>query len=265
MNDRDVLDLAVIIVNYNSAGLLRNCLESLDRHPLRKGSMAVWVVDNASKDESVRLVREEFPHVQLIANDRNVGFAAANNQAIVYSQSRHALLINPDTEVLESTLDQMLEFVDRTPDAGAMGAQLINPDGSVQTSCRSFPTAWAVFLRGTGLSHLLPRDPSLRRYLMLDWDHAATRVVDWLLGACLWMRRETLDQVGLLDDGFFMYYEDIDWCYRVKEAGWNVYYLAEARITHNHQRASARGINRLTWIHAKSIVRLFRKHRLKWA
>ena len=126
MSDRRALDLAVIIVNYNSATLLRTCLESLYRHPLRLGSMAVWVVDNASGDESVQLVREEFPHVQLISNENNLGFAAANNQAIECTQSGHVLLLNPDTEMHDSTLDQMLQFMDDTPDAGAMGAQLIN-------------------------------------------------------------------------------------------------------------------------------------------
>ncbi|MBC8447648.1 MAG: glycosyltransferase family 2 protein [Chloroflexi bacterium] len=258
------MDLSVIIVNYNTASLLRACLSALRQHPLRRGSMDVWVVDNGSQDDSAAMVGEQFPEVHLLANEVNRGFAAANNQAIRLSQGRYVLLLNPDTEVFPGTLDEMLRFMDEHPQAGVVGAQLLNPDGSVQTSCRAFPTLWAVFLRGSGLSRFFPRSRALRQYLMEDGDHGQTQEVDWLLGACLWMRRRTLDEVGWLDEGFFLYYEDIDWCYRARQAGWQIYYLPSARILHRHQRESARGINKLTWVHVRSIIRLFRKHDLAW-
>lgn len=259
-----MIDLSVIVVNYNTAPLLKACLSALRQHPLRQGSMEVWVVDNGSQDDSVVMVREQFLEVHLLANEVNRGFAAANNRAIRPSQGRYVLLLNPDTEVYPGALDEMLRFMDERPRAGAVGAQLLNPDGSVQTSCRAFPTLWAIFLRGSGLKRFFPRSRALRRYLMEEWDHCETREVDWLLGACLWMRRQALDEVGLLDGGFFLYYEDIDWCYRAKQGGWQVYYLPSARVLHRHQRESARGINKLTWIHVKSIIRLFRKHDLAW-
>ena len=135
----------------------------------------------------------------------------------------------------------------------------------MQDSCREFPNLLAVLLRGTPMGRLFPNHPSLRRYLMADWDHDTPRQVDWVLGACLMIRRQAWEAVGPLDEGFFMYYEDIDWCYRARAAGWDVYYLPQAHVLHHHRRDSARGfVNRLTLEHMKSIMRLFRKHRLPW-
>jgi len=211
-------------------------------------------------------VRQAFPAARVIENDRNYGFAGGNNRGVAHSDGRYVMLLNPDTQVHAGALDELYAFMERTPDAAAAGAQLIGLDGEVQTSCRRFPSRLAVLLRGTPLGRLFPRHPSLCRYLMTEWDHASTRPVDWVLGACMMIRRQAWQAIGPLDEGFFMYYEDIDWCYRARQAGWSVYYVPAARITHHHRRESARGIfNRLTREHLKSIMRLFRKHDLPWS
>ncbi|MBM3155218.1 MAG: glycosyltransferase family 2 protein [Chloroflexi bacterium] len=254
------MDLSVIIVSYNVANFLRGCLASIYRSAPQI-SFEVLVVDNASTDGSAQMVREEFPQAIFLANESNYGFARANNQALRMSKGRYCLLLNPDTLLNLSSLDEMVEFMDHRPDAGASGCQLISPDGAIQASCRMFPTMLAVLLRGTPL-HKVYNKP-VARYLMADWDHSDAREVDWVLGACLLLRREALEDVGLLDEGFFLYYEDIDLCYRLKVRGWKVYYNPQIQVVHYYQRASAQGIpNRLTLEHIKSISYLFRKHPL---
>jgi len=258
-----MLDLSIIILNYRTPDLLLDCLAALQRNPLTVGTFETWVVDNAGGDDSLARVRAAFPEVQTLANERNLGFAGGNNRGVARCRGRYFLLLNPDTQVHAGALDALVQFMDATPDAGAAGGQLIGLDGKIQTSCRAFPSLLAVVLRGTPLYRLFPHHPSLRRYLLSDWDHQSERRVDWVLGACLLIRRAAWDAVGPLDEGFFMYYEDIDWCYRAGQAGWGVYYTPAARITHHHRRQSAGGLfNRLTWEHLKSIIRLFRKHDL---
>jgi len=258
-------DLSIVILNYRTPDLLLECLSALERNPLTIGTLEVIVVDNASGDDSAHRVRAEYPSVKVIESEANGGFAAGNNLGIRQSQGRYLLVLNPDTQVHAGALDELLRFMDATPDAGAAGGQLIGMEGEIQESCREFPNLLAIILRGTPLHRYFPHNASLRRYLMSDWARDTLREVDWLLGACLFIRREAWDAVGPLDDGFFMYYEDIDWCYRTREAGWAVYYVPSAQITHHHRRESARGLfNRLTKEHIKSIIRLFRKHDLAW-
>jgi GT2 family glycosyltransferase len=254
------MDLSVIIVSYNVANFLTGCLTSIYRAASRT-SFEVLVVDNASTDGSAQMVRDEFPQAILLANESNYGFARANNQALRMSKGRYCLLLNPDTLVNPGSLDEMVEFMDHRPDVGASGCQLIGPDGAIQPSGRRFPSLLAVLLRGTRL-HRLCNKP-VTRYLMADWDHSSVREVDWVLGACLLLSRKALEDVGLLDEGFFLYYEDIDLCYRLKARGWKVYYNPQIQVVHYYQRASAQGIpNRLTLEHIKSIFRLFKKHPL---
>lgn len=254
------MDLSVIIVSYNMASFLGRCLASIYRAAPRI-NFEVLVVDNASTDGSTQMVRTGFPQVTLLANEMNYGFARANNQALQMSKGRYCLLLNPDTLVNPRSLDEMVEFMDHHPDAGASGCQLISPDGAIQLSCRSFPSLLAVLLRGTRL-HKVYNKP-VARYLMAEWDHSSVREVDWVLGACLLLRRAALEDVGLLDEGFFLYYEDIDLCYRLKQRGWKVYYNPQVQVVHYYQRASARGIpNRLTLEHIRSVFRLFKKYPL---
>jgi N-acetylglucosaminyl-diphospho-decaprenol L-rhamnosyltransferase len=254
-------DISVIIVNYNARDYLRMCLDTLIENPAWPERLEVIVVDNASRDNSREMVRNHFGGFHFIANDSNIGFAAANNQGIRQSHGRYIVLLNPDTRVPSDALLQLVNFMDAHPDAAVCGPQLLNPDGSIQLSCRRFPTLTAVLIRGTFLNRFLGQSRTMREYLMLDWDHQDTRTVDWVLGACFVMRREAIEKVGLLDDGFFVYYEDIDWCYRAWRLGWRVYYYPIVSVWHYYQRASSKGIfSRVSLYHLESIFRLFRKH-----
>ena len=254
--------LSVLIVHYNTADLLRRSLTALFSDP-PEVSFEVLVVDNASPDETVRDLSREFPDAVFHFNRRNVGFAQAGNQAIGMSKGRYPMLLNPDTVVRGEGLDRLVAFMEAHPDAGICSPRLVYPDGKLQLSCRRFPTLLVLLLRITRFERLIPGP--VRHYLMADWDHMSIREVDWVIGACMVLRREALEEVGFLDGAFFMYYEDIDLCYRLWQKGWKVYYNPDVTVLHNHQRMSARLLpNRLSYVHARSLLRLWRKQRLAW-
>jgi N-acetylglucosaminyl-diphospho-decaprenol L-rhamnosyltransferase len=230
-----MVDLSVVIVSWNVRDLLRQCLSTVaNPSPL---NLEVIVVDNASADDSVDMLRAEFPAVQLRVNPDNLGFPAANNQGIAAAQGRYVLLLNSDTEVLGDGLATMVAFADAHPDVGVIGPQLLNPDGSVQSSRRRLPTLATAFFESTWLQPYAPRR-LLERYYVLDQPDGATLDVDWVKGAALMARREAIEQVGLLDEGFFMYSEELDWCRRFREAGWRVVYLPTAQIVHHEGKSS---------------------------
>ena len=226
------MDLSVVIVNYNVRQFLENALQSI-----RKASEGlqteVFVVDNASTDGSVEMVREKFPAVTLIENRENAGFARANNQALARARGGFLLLINPDTVVQEDTFRVMLDFFRRRPDAGLAGCRILNPDGSFQLPCRrSFPTPWVAFTKVFGLSTLFPRTRLFGRYNLTYLSPDETYPVDAVSGSFMMLRREVYEKAGGLDETFFMYGEDLDWCYRVRQAGWKVYYVHATQIIH---------------------------------
>ena len=254
--------LSVLIVHYNTVSLLQRCLTALFSET-QGISFEVIVIDNASPDPKIRDLPDVFPAVAFHFNRQNTGFAQACNQAIAVSKGRYLLLLNPDTVVPEEGLGKLVTFMEAHADAGACGPRLVYPDGRLQLSCRRFPTLRALMLRITRLDRLA--GGPVRKYLMEDWDHQNLQEVDWVIGACMMLRRGALEDVGLLDGGFFMYYEDIDLCYRLWKQGWKVYYNPGVTVLHNHQRGSASLLpNRLSYIHARSLARLFRKHRLAW-
>ncbi|MGA9117270.1 MAG: glycosyltransferase, partial [Bacteroidota bacterium] len=226
------MDVSVIIVNYNVRQFLEKALNSLHR-ALEGLEAEVLVVDNASDDGSVEMLREKFPRVTLIANSSNAGFARANNQALKRARGRHLLLLNPDTVVQEDTVRVMLEFFARHPDAGLAGCMVLNPDGSFQLACRrSFPSPWVAFTRIAGLSALFPRSRLFGRYNLTYLDPGATYEVDAVSGSFMMISRSAYEKVGGLDETFFMYGEDLDWCYRIRQAGLKVYYVHATRIVH---------------------------------
>ena len=251
--------LTIVMVHYDTAGLLRQCLGALLSAPAGVPYEAI-VIDNASPDATVRHLPREFPGVRFRFNRRNLGFARAVNQGIRMGTGRHVLVLNPDTIVRLEDLGKLVAFMDVHPDAGACGPRLVYPDGGLQLSCRRFPTLLALGLRISRLDRLV-RSP-VRHYLMAEWDHSQIRDVDWIIGGCMALRREAIEQIGLLDEGFFMYYEDIDLCHRLHRKGWKVYYNPEVTVVHHHQRTSASLLpNRLSYLHARSLIRLIRKHR----
>jgi N-acetylglucosaminyl-diphospho-decaprenol L-rhamnosyltransferase len=246
--------LSIVIVNWNTRDLLAQCLISIERHPPR-GACEVWVVDNASADGSPSVVRERFPWVHLIENRENVGFAAANNQAIRRSEGRYILLLNSDTEVRPGALPALAAFMDGHPRAGAAGARLLNADGTLQPSCHPMLTPGREFWRLLFLERLWPR----ATYPMHRWDLETPRPVEVIKGACLLLRREALDEVGLLDEGYFMYTEEVDLCYRLVQAGWQLWWVPRAEVIHREAQSSRQAAERMYLQLYRSKVQFYRK------
>jgi hypothetical protein len=229
---KPVCDLSVIIVNYNVREFLRQSLFSL-RQALQNLDAEIFVVDNASNDGSGVMVRQEFPEVELIANRNNVGFAAANNQALRQARGEFVVLLNPDTVVQEDTFTAIQTFFAKHPDTGMVGCKVLNPDGTLQLACRrSFPTPWIAFTRLSGLSRLFPKSRWFGRYNLTYLPENETTEVEAISGSFMAVRREALVQVGLLDEEFFLYGEDLDWCFRMRAAGWKIHYFPGTQIIH---------------------------------
>lgn len=252
--------LSIIIVNWNTRDLLQACLRSL-QGCLDNPACEVIVVDNASIDGSPEMVAAEFPAARLIRMAHNLGFSRGNNAGIRLARGRYILLLNSDTEVLGDALWKMCGHMDQNPRVGALGARLLNPDGSLQMSCRSFPSyKTALFHRKALLTKLFPGNRFSRQYLMSGADHRYRMEVDWVIGACLMTRRETIDDVGLLDEDFFMYAEDVDWCYRMHKAGWVVEYFPEAEVMHHYEKSTSKAPFRMHTARHRSMWRFYKKH-----
>ncbi len=241
-----MLDLGIVIVNYNTSALLRACLQSI-RDSEHSYTVKTCVVDNASADDSVAMVRQEFPEVEIIANAENAGFARANNLGLRYfgfgggtDVPRYALLLNPDTELSPDALATMIAFMDNTPAAGAAGPKLLLPDGSLDLACRrSFPTPEISFFRMVGLSKFFPKSKRFGRYNLTFLDENELAEVDSVVGAFMLVRAEAIAQAGLMDETYFMYGEDLDWAFSIKQHGWKIYYNPAATVLHV-KRASSR-------------------------
>ena len=226
------MEVSVIIVNYNVRQFLENALTSI-RRAMEGLEGEVIVVDNASDDGSTEMVKAKFPDVILIENRKNLGFAASNNIALRRARGKYLLLINPDTIVQEDTLRVMLAFFAETPDAGLAGCKILNPDGSLQLACRrTYPTPWVAFTKTFGLSSLFPGSRLFGKYNLTFLNEDETYPVDAVSGSFMMVTREVLEAVGGLDESFFMYGEDLDWCYRVTQAGFKVYYVHGTKIVH---------------------------------
>lgn len=251
------LDLSIIIVNWNVRDYLRDCLRSIDKG---RGdlSLEVIVVDSASSDGSAGMVAAEFPWVRLIACDDNVGFPKGNNIGLAESRGRTLLLLNPDTVILDDALPAMCDYLDSHPDLGALGPQLLNADGSVQSSRRRFPTTAMAFFESTWLEGLAPG--LVRRYYALDLPDDRTADVDWLTGACIMVPRAVYERIGGMDEGYYMYSEELDWCRRIKEGGWRVVYYPEARVIHHYGKSSEQAVTARHINFQRAKLRYFRKY-----
>ncbi len=269
-----MLDLAIVIVNYNVRDLLRACLTSVYASE-GDFSFQVCVVDNASQDGSAKMVETEFPQARLIVNTENVGYPAGNNIGLCSfgewcptgeaesghrPPARHALLLNGDTEVPPQALAQMLAFMDAHPEAGAAGPKLVLPDGKLDLACRrSFPSPEIIAYRVTFLSKLFPRSRRFGRYNLTFLDPDVVTEVDSVVGAFMMVRAEAIAAVGLLDERFFMYAEDLDWAKRMKEAGWKIYYNPQVVVRHV-KRASSRQFKPARLEFERASLRFYRKH-----
>ena len=250
--------LSIIIVSWNVCELLRACLQAI----ADRGSnlaLEVIVVDSGSNDGSPEMIRQAFPEVKLIARPDNVGFPKGNNLGLAQANSRYLLLLNPDTEIQGDALATMGEYMEHHPHCGALGPQLLNPDGTVQSSRRRFPSLMTAFFESTWLQNVAPQK-LLRDYYVLDVNDGETAVVDWVTGACLLTRREVYEQVGGLDEGYFMYSEELDWCRRIKDAGWEVAYLPTAQVMHHVGKSSEQAITHRHINYQRAKLRYFYKY-----
>ena len=250
-------DLTIGIATWNAADLLRDCLNSIIEN-VSGLRYDVVVVDNGSADETAKIMREEFFDFIYIKNEVNEGVARARNKCLGIANSHYVILLDVDTIILLGSFETLVEVMDRNPRVGIGGPKLLNPDGSLQLSCRTFQTPLTVLFRGTSLGKLFPNSRFVRGHLMADWDHNEIRSVDWIMGACHIIRREVISDIGKLDHGFFYLYEDVEYCWRAKKRGWEMLYIPQSQITHIYQRQSAAGFNRMTLTHIRSISRFMR-------
>lgn len=254
------MDLSVIIVNYNVRYFLEQALLSVERAIVGIDA-EVWVVDNNSADSSVEMVRERFPWVKLIENKDNPGFSVANNQAIRQSSGDHVLLLNPDTVVEEDTFRRCLNFMQEHPDCGGLGVRMIDGRGQfLPESKRGLPTPWVAFTKAFGLARIFPTSPRFNHYHLGALAEDETHEVEILAGAFMWMRRQTLDEVGLLDETFFMYGEDIDLSYRIIKGGWKNYYYPGTSIIHYKGESTKRGSLNYVKVFYQAMIIFAEKH-----
>lgn len=251
-------DLTIIIVSWNVRELLYACLQSV-AHEQDSLSLEVVVVDSASADGSAAMVAEQFPWVHLIACEHNVGFPRGNNLGLAAANGRYVLLLNPDTEIRPGALATMVNYLDAHSDVGVVGPQLLNSDGTVQSSRRRFPTLLTGLFESTWLQDIAPQ-AVLRHFYALDLPDNETADVDWVVGACLMTRRDVVKRVGMLDEDYFMYSEELDWCRRMKMAGWRVIYLPAAQVLHHYGKSSEQAVTHRHINFNRAKLRYFRKY-----
>jgi hypothetical protein len=254
--------ISICIVNWNTREELRFCLQSIYYRPGVTEATETIVVDNGSSDGSAKVVAQEFPGVRLISNEKNEGYARANNQAIGASSGDFIFLLNPDTRILEGSVERLAAFLEARREACAVAPRLISPDGTTQRSVRSFPTPAALWFEALGFAKLFRRIPFFSRYRMLFWDQQDMREVDQPMASALLLRRKAVEQVGLFDERFPLFFNDVDMCYRLKQAGWRIYYLPDAVVVHTGAR-STRQVRELALREShRSLVEFYRKHYL---
>lgn len=265
------MDLSIIIVNWNVRELLEKCLASIYKET-QNLDFEVIVVDNASKDGSVGMVKEKFPQVRLIANKDNKWFSGGNNQGFELAKGEYVLLLNPDTEILNGAINKMVEFMTgkipskgEISSIGVLGCKLLNSDMTVQPSCRKLPRLKDQILVLLKLHNFFPKLKAVREYYMLDYKYNDTRKVEQVMGACLLTRKEIIDKIGGLDESYRSIFEEVDFCARVKKAGWKIYFTNTAQIIH-HKGQSFRKrkiiTNQKNFNYA--LLRFFKKHKPFW-
>lgn len=250
--------LSLIIVSYNTKSMLRICLDSIFRYPLTLGRFEIIIVDNASPDKSGEMVRKRYPQITLIQNHRNQGFAYASNQGIRHGKGEYFLLLNPDTRLLPDALNTMMQFMMENPDIGASGGLMMNENGTMQPSCLVYPDYFNVFFSRSSVFTRIPFVGKRARDLR-SLPEGITDV-DAIAGGYFYLKREALNQIGLFDERFFLYVEDIDICKRLKDVGWRVVFNPESKIIHHWGASSSKMKRKTFWWHHISMFKYFKKH-----
>lgn len=259
------IKLSVLIVNYNSGALTATNIQALYQSGL-PDKTEIIVVDNNSTDDSVSFLQSDFPEITLVANETNRGLAAAVNQAIAQAAGEYYLLLNPDIVALPNAVKNLLAFMDAHLKVGLAGGKLLSPNGELQHSCYRFYAPLTVLYRRTALGHTRFGRAAVDQFLMKDYDHELPRDVDWLMGSCYCLRATAVAEVGGMDERFFLYFEDVDWCRRFWEGNWQVFFVPSAQFSHFHQQSSRQrpllGIitNWTTREHIRSALKYFAKY-----
>jgi GT2 family glycosyltransferase len=252
--------LSIVIVNYRVRDILKECLNSVLSSNDNMVNEII-VIDNNSKDGSVELLRKNFPEVRLIENHQNKGFSSASNQGIRKSSGEYILLLNPDTIFPQMGFSSMIEFMDSNPEVGICGPKMVDARGDLLYSCRRFPSfLTSISSSQSLLERFFPRNPLSRQYLLKDMDHSRVQEVDWISGSCLLTRKKMLDQIGPLDEDYFIYVEDVDLCYRAHQAGWKVFYFPEVTFIHRVGQSTSQDRLKSKLQHHKSMWIFAKKH-----
>ncbi|MDP3965085.1 MAG: glycosyltransferase family 2 protein [bacterium] len=253
-------NVSVIIVSWRVKDLLRRCLASI-KEQTKTCSYEIFVVDNASGDGTAEMVRDEFPEAQLVANEQNLGFAKANNQAISRARGDVILLLNPDTELREDAIGKTFDFMRHKPEIGICGCAIVNSDGSPQPSVRNFPSWWAMAYLLLKLHVIAPWFPPLRKYLAVNHDYSQSSEVDQVMGAFFCIRGRMIDVIGPLDERFFIWFEEVDYCQRAKAVSWQVWYYADTAVTHHSGQSFKQALTlKKQLMFNSSLLKYFRKH-----
>ncbi|MFQ6033200.1 MAG: glycosyltransferase family 2 protein [Candidatus Zixiibacteriota bacterium] len=252
--------LSIVIVNYNVRNLLKKCLESVFKYE-KDIEFEVIVADNNSKDHSQKMLKRDFPQVKLIENKRNLGFSAGCNQGIKETQGRYILLLNPDTELTPGGFKKMIDFMDTRPEVGICGPKMTDQEGNLHLSCRSFPSyLTAISSSQSILNRIFPENFLSQKYLLRNLDHSQIQEVDWVSGSCLLAKREMLEKIGLLDERFYLYVEDVDLCYRAKKSGFSVFYFPAVVVIHHIGKSTEKKKINMLVEHHRSMYYFYRKH-----
>lgn len=253
--------LSVLIVTWNSQDYIASCLSSVQKQG-ECGSIEVIVVDNASEDETRDIISQDFPTVQVIHNVENLGFTRACNCGLAECRGQFILLLNPDTEIMPGSLNRIVQYMKAHNHVGGLGPQLLYPDGRVQLSCRQFPTYSLMLWEFTGLSMLFPKSRFFGDWRMGHFDHCQPRSVDQPMGACLLIRKSALEEIGVLDEQFKMFFSDVDLCRRLKDAGWEIIFLPTAQVVHDVGSSVQRARGRMLVASHRDCYRYFKKYRV---
>lgn len=255
------MEISIIINNYKTKGLLKQCLKGIYLYPLSV-DYEIIVVDNNSNDGSVEMVRDKFKQIKLIEAKVNLGHHKGNNLGIKNSTGKYILILNTDIAFLDDAIDKMYNFMESHQEVALVGPKLKNPDGSIQMSCMRFPSKLVPIYRRTFLGNFSFAKTEIDHYLMSDFDHLSTREVDWILGACVMVRKSVINKVGLMDESLFLYFGDIAWCKKFWEYNYKVYYFAQANIVHYHKRESAQNgiFSYVFWVHIIDWIRYLKKY-----